>query len=281
MKNSLLLLLGATLLSACNLLPTGENKELSIARAYDHYLTDKDVASLIDKNTSKNDSIRIVSNYIEYWIQQQLMLKLAETNLDIEELPIHRQIEDYKNSLVIFEYEQQLIDQKVDTTVKPDEILRYYEDYENNFLLKSNIIKFAFIKIEKEAPKYDSIRYWFHEGVYHERLINWCNQYASKFSFDSSQWHQFVDLKSIIPTAIDKEENFIIFNSFFEDSDTNNFSYLVNIHDYRIKNGSSPISYVKQDIKDIILNKRKVNFVQNMYLDIYRKAYKNKDFETY
>lgn len=281
MRNTFLLLISAFLVSACSLLPSTEGEEVSLARVYDKYLTTKDVASLLHEGISKNDSIRIVNNYVESWVQQQLMLRLAEENLEIDDLPIHRQIEDYKNSLVIFEYEQKLIGQKVDTSVRDEEMDKYFEVYRNNFLLKSNLVKFAFIKIDKEAPKIDSIRFWFKIGGYHERLSTWCNQYASQFSFDTTEWRQFVDLKALLPEEIKNEENFIIFNSFVEQADTNNFEYLVNIHDYRIKNGVAPRSYIEQDLKDIILNKRKVEFIQNIQLDIYKKAYKNKDFEIF
>lgn len=276
-----LFLIGTILMSSCQFLPNNNKEEISIARVYDKYLTTKNIEGLITKNTSKEDSIRIVNNYVESWVQQQLLLHQAEMNMEVEDLTIQQQIEDYRNSLVIYEYEQKLVSQKVDTSVSEEELSKYYEGYSRNFLLKNNIIKLAFIKVDKGAPKYDSIKFWFKEGVYHDKLKNWCNQYAGQFSFDTTEWHQMAQVRTLLPTTIENEEQFLLFNSYVEQADTNNFSYFMNIHDYRIKNGIAPLSYVQDDIESIILNKRKVNFVQNLYLDLYKKAFKNKEFEIF
>ena len=55
--------------------------------------------------------------------------------------------------------------------------------------------------------------------------------------------------------------------------------YLVRIVDYKLKDGISPLSLEKPNIRRIILNNRKIEFLENLKLDIYKKAKKNKEIE--
>jgi hypothetical protein len=43
----------------------------------------------------------------------------------------------------------------------------------------------------------------------------------------------------------------------------------------------SPLEFVKEDIKNIILNKRKVELARKLEDDVYENAAKRKDFEVF
>ena len=61
----------------------------------------------------------------------------------------------------------------------------------------------------------------------------------------------------------------------------NGFLYLVRIMDYKLKDGISPLSFEKNNIRRIILNNRKIEFLDKLSDDIYQKAKKEEQIEIY
>ena len=88
-----------------------------MARVFDKYLYKADVAGVIPNGSSKQDSITLAKNYIQNWIKQQVILHKAETNLDEEKKDVEKKLEEYRNSLITYIYEKELIRQKLDTVV--------------------------------------------------------------------------------------------------------------------------------------------------------------------
>ena len=65
-----------------------------------------------------------------------------------------------------------------------------------------------------------------------------------------------------------------------EYSDSTNI-YLVKIADYKLKDGISPLSLERENIKAILLNKRKKEFINKMKQDIFDEALRKNNFETF
>ena len=57
--------------------------------------------------------------------------------------------------------------------------------------------------------------------------------------------------------------------------------YLVHFKDFKIKESVSPLNFEKQRIRDIILNKRKIELIGRMQDDIYTNAKKKNVFEIF
>jgi hypothetical protein len=59
------------------------------------------------------------------------------------------------------------------------------------------------------------------------------------------------------------------------------YYYFVRFRDFRIKENISPLSFEKDRIRNIILNKRKMELINKMHQDVYDNALKKNDFEIY
>ena len=79
-KNIFIALLICAVVPGCKK-NTVENDREPLARVYDKYLYTAEVEGLINENTSAEDSARIINEYIDNWIRQNLILKVAEDNL--------------------------------------------------------------------------------------------------------------------------------------------------------------------------------------------------------
>lgn len=104
------------------------NGDRVVATIYDKTLHQSDLTSVLYEGISVNDSLVRTRAFINNWIRVQLIIHQAEKNLDKSELDFSRQIEDYRNSLIIYKYQTQLIEQNLDTVVSDAEIEKYLED---------------------------------------------------------------------------------------------------------------------------------------------------------
>lgn len=253
-----------------------------VARVFDKYLYRSDVAQLVPEGAVPEDSARIVSNYINNWVREMLIVKKAEDNLAEEKKNVEKQLQDYRNSLITFAYEQELIRQKLDTVVNDKEIEEYYNSNKSNFELRDNIIKVRYIKVNKKAPYLDRVRKWYKSDNVKDiqSLQSYCFQFAENFYMDDNTWLLFDDLLKEIPIETYNKELFLQNNRFVEVEDSSSF-YFVNIKGFMVKNSASPLGFERVNIRNIILNKRKLELIAKMKNDLYRNAQDKKDFEIY
>src|SRR5690606_810451 len=93
--------------------------------------------------------------------RQQVLLKQAEKNTITNQEEIEKQLENYRRSLIIYSYEQQLVAQKLDTVVSDAQIETYYNLNRSNFELKKSIVKASYAKIPLKAHRIDNAKKWF------------------------------------------------------------------------------------------------------------------------
>lgn len=281
----LLAFAGTVFLMSCNNLPVDFKKDKNknaIARVYDKYLYSYEIKDLVPKDATSQDSAMIVKSFVDDWIKQNIVLHQAENNLLDEQKNVEKQLQEYRNSLITFAYEQELVRQRLDTTVTDQEIEQYYNDNSKNFLLKSNIIKATFIKAAKKTPKIDKLKSWFNSSKEKDRqlLEEFCFQYAIDYSLNDNDWMQFDDLLKRVPIKTYDKEEFLRNNRNIETADSANI-YLVKITDFKTNENVSPLAFVKDNIKNLIINKRKLALIEQMQKSAFDQALKNNDFEIY
>jgi hypothetical protein len=169
----------------------------------------------------------------------------------------------------------------LDTAVSNEQIQDYYEKNTDNFLLKDNIIKVNYVKLTKNATVKDKVKsLLFSDKDNKNQLIDICNKQAVNFFLEDDEWLLFNDLLKEIPIETYNQENFLKSNRTIEIKD-DNYIYLIKIKDFKIKESSSPLSFEKDNIRNIILNKRKLLLINKMHDELYDEAVKNNDFKIY
>ena len=89
------------------------NDDKVIATVYDKILYQSDLQDIMYEGISFNDSLVRTKAFIDNWIRRQLLIHQAENSFSEDELDFSRQIEDYRNSLIIYKYESLLIEQNL------------------------------------------------------------------------------------------------------------------------------------------------------------------------
>lgn len=282
LKHLLPFILGVLFLISCGSKTKKiENREV-IARANNSYLYLDKINDVIPKGTSSKDSLALLKKYIDNWIREALVIQKAEDNLTDEQKNVEKQLQDYRNSLITYAYEKELVKEKLDTTVDDKEIEQYYNANKNNFELKDNIIKVVYVKVNKKAPGINKLQKWYKSDNLKDRelLADYCHQFAENFYLDDNSWLLFDDLLKEIPIQTYNKELFLQNNRFVEVSDSTK-SYFLNIKGFKIRNSLSPLSFEKENIKNIILNQRKLRLITKMKEDIYNEAANNKKIEIF
>lgn len=259
-----------------------DKPEDAIARVGDKYLSKTELGSLIPDGTTVEDSTQLVENFVQNWVREQLILARADRNLPDAEKDFREQLQHYENSLLIYKYEQLLIRQRLDTLVSDDAVAEYYSENKKNFTLRDAIGRVDYIKVLNGSPKLNKVNKWFNSDKEEdaEELQEYCLSYAKNFSLKGMTWVRIQDVQSEFPKEVNWESKQLIEGSPEMVSDSV-FTYLIKIRDYQKKNGTAPLSYVRNDIENIIINKRKLDLIHRMKKDIYLDAEAKGDFEVY
>lgn len=256
------------------------HKKDAVAKAFDYYLYLEDLAGVVPHGASLKDSTSIVKNYIDNWIRQKAVLHKAETNLDDEKKDVSQKLEEYRNSLITYAYETELIRQKLDTIISEEEVNSFYKGHLQNFQLKDNIIKVIYLKLNKKSPKLEKVKLWYKSTASKDRenLEEYCHQYAINYYLDDNTWFLFNDLLKEIPIKTYDEEQFLQNNRDIEIEDSIHI-FLVNIRGFMIKNSISPLSFEKKNITTMIMNERKLKLIEEMEHQAFDDARKNGDVQ--
>jgi hypothetical protein len=276
----LLLILLSFYFISCGI--SGKKDKGIVAKVYDEYLYKTDLIGLVPSRTSSKDSIAIVRKYINNWIKQRLVIHNAESNLTSNQKDFEKQLDDYRNSLIVFAYEKELVRQKLDTTVTVEDIKTYYEKNKNNFLLKDNIVKVWYVKMPVKSTYSATIQNLYKSDSPQSRqtLEEYCKKYAVNSYLEDSTWLYFNDLLKEIPIKTYNQEDYLKYHRYIE-MDDSLYSYFVNIKGFQVKESVSPLNFEKDNIRQIILNKRKLKLIEDMQNEIFKDALKNNDFVIY
>ena len=219
------------------------------------------------------DSAYFVEKYMNDWVRKQLMIYHAEINLKSDLQDYEKQIEQYRSSLLIYAYQQELLNQNFDTTIAFNEIESYYEQYKNEFKLTKNIFKGRLIIVDKFAPDLASLNKWYKSDKENsiESLDDYCQQFAKEYYLKDDKWQFFSIFNQMLPELIEEEEYFLRNTKgiWFEDA---GFRYYLFVKDYQIKGGISPLAVEKEKIKNVLLNKKKIKYLKQLEDELYQNG---------
>ncbi len=259
-----------------------ESDEKPLARVYDQYLYVEQLNGGIPSGISAEDSSQLAANFINNWVKQQLLIKKAELNLPEEKKDVQLQLEQYRNSLILYLYQEELVKQRLDTVVKQNELLSYYEENKQNFALKENILRTVYVKLDKQNKSVNKIRKWLkdEDADSKSKLKEYCSTQALKFSLDELKWFNPSELAEETGIDQNKIEQMARYPKIYE-MDENDGYYIVKTLEYQLKDDISPLEFEVKNIRNIILNKRKMQLIEQLEKDVMKEGAIKNNFEIY
>jgi hypothetical protein len=277
----------AVLFTGCDLIrrkpDPAENPRKAVARVNNVLLYEDELEGIATSGVTKDDSTARVLAYVNSWIRKQLVMQEAEKKININEAEVERKILEYRYSLIGYEYQNFYIRKNLVDSVSEKEISQYYMDHKDNFILKKNIVRATFIKVPKGAPRTNRIKAMLYSEKPKdlEALKSYCLSFSSAYHLSDSSWVEFDKLAVNSPLAdIPNKIQFLRSFNYYETNDSDHL-YFLKIDAYKISDNESPLEFVRSDIKNIILNKRKAELSRKLENEIYENAVRNKQFEIY
>ncbi|MBT5273477.1 MAG: hypothetical protein HOL74_01490 [Flavobacteriales bacterium] len=228
------------------------------------------------------DSSFFVERYMNDWIRKQLMIYHAEINLSSAIQNYEKQIKEYRASLLIYAYQQELINQNFDTSISLKQVTDYYNQYKDEFKLSKNIFKGRFIVVDRSAPKLINLNKWYKSDTESslEDLNDYCQQFAKEYYLEDDKWQYFSIFNQKLPEYI-IEESYFLENTkgvVFEDD---NLRYYVFIKDYLINGSISPLEMEQEKIKNVLLNKNKIEYLKQLEDELFQNGLALKKIKIY
>lgn len=278
----LLLIVVCFSLTSCQLFKKDQEED-SIARVGESYLYKKDIQNIIPKGTAKEDSILIVRNYIDRWATQKILIKVAERNLsDQQKNDYETLINQYKIDLYSKAYIEEIVKRSVKTEVSNEELKSYYDNNKENFKTNGKLVRLRYISLSKDNPKLEAIKDKFFTFNKKDKKFWDVNSIQfNSFAFNDSIWVDMGQVYEKLPIINpDNRDELVQSGKKLQILNQDNL-YLVKISNVIAENQISPFEYIKPTLKEIIINKRKLELIKKFEKEITEDAIKNKDYEIY
>ncbi len=283
LNKHILIFLAALSLGSCKYFEPAK-KDKHVARVYDKYLNASDLNEAYPGDMPKEDSIQWVQGFINLWGKEQLVLQKAELNLTEEQKDVEQQIREYRNSLIRHIYEQNLVKQKLDTSVSQSEIRDYYEENHHVFPLREGIMRSIYVVVDQGAPRIEELRQALYLRLPGDlyTLEDYCRQYASKYQLNDSIWISVSDLRAEIPgfEINPNPSRFYEQNPLVELADSQKV-YFIHVKEYIPEGELAPLKYVSNKIREIIVHHRKINLLKTVENSLFEDAVRKNHFEIY
>ncbi len=266
-KKALLLFLVLGLFS-CNFFKQDTDKLL--VTVYGDKLYFSDIQDLISPDLSSEDSLKLIQALCEKWAKEQLLVQKAKINLPLVLQDVQAQVESYEKSLLIYSYQKELLNQKLDTIVNDDEIESFYDNNKQNFILNDAVVRVNYIKLKKEVPYLWKVQRLFKKEDEESKLSleDYCYQFADDYYLDDS-WLSVDDILKVLPDNYTSRNLYKGKSIEFADDD---YYYFLHVKKYISKGSVSPLEMVSKQIHSIIINKRKIDFLKHVEMDLYQNA---------
>ena len=277
--NNYTILLILIIIQSCSWVTNNNEEEADVlARVDNSFLYKKDIIY----DPSMGDSSDIYSNQINRWIKKQLILNSAYQNDEIMN-EIQNKVDNYKESLMLFEFEKYLFSNSNNINISKQEINEYYEKNSDDFILPFNLVRTIYAKIPDDAPSINVFRNNLRKYPNSDttELISYCFQFAEKSFLEDSTWIKFDDIIMNIPFPADVDKVRFLNRRTYYETRENEYIHFLRILDKKLIGDFSPISYEEEIINTILLNNRKQELFDKLRDSIYNNSTKGVDYEIY
>ena len=280
MRKALLIITFLAAISSCRLYDRLFKGDV-VARAGRDVLYESDVEALNITGFSSEDSARIVERYIMSWAKNRLLLDMAESQLSKADRDVEAQLEEYRQQLLVYRYEQKYVEQRLDTVVSEQEYLDFYEANPASFTTHVPLMKGRYIKMSDNSPNLNPVKSLYRSRIEEDmdRLEQLCYTSAEKYYF----FEDWVGLDAVVEgTGLDVQELARVLESrSYLEKDFLGYTYLISVDDYIPAGSLAPYEYCRERIRNHILNRRKQALVTSLERNLLNDAIVSEKFVIY
>lgn len=237
------------------------------------FLYQDELQAVLPLNLSADDSVLFAENYIRNWVEDVLLFDKAEGNIPDTE-KVKNLVESYRKALVMHAYQEALVKQQLVNEITPDEILDYYNKNKQLFALDKPIVKGLFMKVPLKSSNLSDVRKWYKRNTQDaiEQLEKYSLRHAVTYDYFYDHWRPLEEIEALIPGKTWKSDSdYLKQNRNVELKDTA-FHYFLHIEDFQGKGEQKPLDFAEEEIKEILINLKRVEFINKVKNDLYHQA---------
>lgn len=257
-----------------------KRKKTPVARVGIDYLYRSELDASLPINLSVADSSAIAESVIEDWLVQKLMEEKALDFLPQKKIEsIERKVANYKSALYAFQYEQELLSQKMNTNISDEEFQEYLTINPSAAIISTPLIFTRFFIVNNGAENESALKKWLIEEEDHEeeQILEWASEDATQYSIEG-KWMSVDQAAKMLPQKI-PQSKFLRQNHLIEMKD-NQYSYLFWIERFKVR-GKIPEGYQSDGMKRILINQKKENYLKEIKKKLLNEGYNKKLVDRY
>jgi len=282
-KVKLILAMAACLMmGSCTIINSFKHDDAVVAKVNGHKLYASELEKYIPDGINPEDSTKLAQQYIKSWATDLLYVSTAEEELSKDEKNLDKEIEEYRNSLLKYRYEQSYINNHLDTVITASQLKTYYDEHQELFELPRPIMKLRYLDIMKESPNREEIldKISSESGLEKQEFDSLAFASALKYLDNTNNWMDAALLAREfgldIPTMLSKlKDKLITYEP--EGSGDLRIAYIFEIQ----KDGVAPMEYCIPTIRENILSERKRDLLLVLEQELLTKAQESKDLVIY
>ncbi len=246
-----------------------------------NFLYHEDLQSVLPNGLSKDDSLLFAEHYIRNWAEEILLFNKARNNIP-DNAEIDKLVEHYRKALIMHTYQQALIHQQLSATISDTEMETYYEKNQALFKVERPLMKGLFIKVPLKAPQLANVRRWYKNPAQDavEHLEKYSLQHAVKYEYFYDKWIPVSEMLDLMPLNVKDTDGYFQNHRHIELKDTA-YCYFLNVADYRAIGDQEPYESARNQVKDILMNMKQVEFMKQVKDDLYQRAVRQDRIKYY
>ena len=272
-------ILAAAAIQACTLVGNLVHDDSVVAKAGGEKLYRSTLSSYIPEGTLPADSARMAQQYIRSWASEVIFLRKAERELGKEGRDVSRELEEYRKSLLRYRYEQQYINDRLDTAITEQQIEDYFEAHKETFNLARPIMKVRFVSFFKDSPYRDEIldKLPSKDGAGQRDLDSLTYLSALRYIDHADVWTDAAVLSREFGTDWETVVSRLKDGYIVIEGEDVRAAYVFDI----IRKGTAPLDFCAPIIRDNILSARKRGLLEKLEQDLLTEAQDKKSFVIY
>lgn len=246
--------------------------KIPLVQVGDFFLYREDMVQSLPYGIAGDDSVKLAREFVRKWIEEQVLYEKAEHNVRGDER-IERMVADYRRTLVMNNYEQMLLQQKMPEELTETELQKYYDENRQLFILEEPVVKGVFIKAPLTSPELKDLKRWYKDDS--DEALEQMEAYAFRnaviYEYFYEHWVPVSELEGKMVVNLSELSEDFDKNRNIEVSD-DEYCYLLHIEEYVKKGGYKPYDLARHDIIDLLANSRKVEFMERVKNELYNQS---------
>jgi len=227
-----------------------------------------EIQKIIHSDTSPEDSTAIANAFIDRWIKNNLLISDAEKYLS-SDFEVEEKVERYKNDLIKYKYEAQIIDDEMETEVTQQDLEKCYAKYKSNYILDAAIYKIMYAAIPATSAKIDRFyNAWLNDEL--EFIQTYSSANADTLILGHDEWISNEKMSAVVPSNLIKGQKLRKDRTI--QKNVNGKEHFFKLVDMRAAQDTIPLELISSKIRSLLLHERKINTIENHKNDIYDKA---------